>query len=134
MNKKIEERFIKEYFIKSRRERILYELSNKKKRMDCIWNFSFWVGYLQKNKIYYKGNKKNVVDIEEWIKGKTSEERCYIISSDEEIDGKILKVDEALQRTIGFGMPSILIFSDIAIIETEREDYGAAIKYLLEKK
>ena len=60
----------------------------------------------------------------------TADDKCYIISWNSGIDGNWLNAEEALKKIIGYGMPSIAIFNDLVIIETEQE-LGAATKYVL---
>ncbi len=56
MNIEIEKRFVKDYIIKSRRDRIYYELSNKKKRKKAIAGFCHnAVDYLEECKIKSQG-------------------------------------------------------------------------------
>ena len=129
MNKAIEESFVNSYIIKSKRERLLYELCGKKRR-DGIDRFSHNTDTLLiESKIKLKGQhiSKDLQD----IVTKSKCHKCYVISYFEELDGKEFNKDEALNRILGCGMPSIVISDDFAIIQTEQEQ-GPAIKYLLQ--
>ncbi|MBD5134785.1 MAG: hypothetical protein HDT39_02290 [Lachnospiraceae bacterium] len=53
-----------------------------------------------------------------------------MISWESDIDGRILPIENAINEVIGNGMASIVIFSNVILIETEQEQ-GAAIKYVL---
>lgn len=130
MNKKIEEEFVKNYIVSNKRERLLFELKGKK-RKDGIGRFCHCTDVLLKETIikesgkYIRDELQNVIDT-------VKEETCYIISYFEDIDGKEMDKREVLNTIIGRGMPSIAIFKDVAIIETEQEQ-GAAVKFLLQK-
>ena len=41
-----------------------------------------------------------------------SDDKCYVISYYDDLDGKELKKNDVLNQIIGRGMPSIAIFSD----------------------
>lgn len=130
MNKAIEESFVNSYIINSKRERLLFELCGKKRR-DGIGRFSHCAeSLLNETKIKLKGQHiskdlRNVV-------ATANSHKCYVISYSEELDGKEFNKDEIIDLILGCGMPSIAIFDNFAIIETEQEQ-GPAIKYLLQK-
>ena len=130
MNKLIEENFVKSYIIKNRRERLLFELWGKK-RSDGICRFCHGADTLiDASKIKLKGQyiSTELGNIVATAKSR----KCYVISFFEELDGKEFNKDEVLELILGCGMPSIAVFDDFAIIETEQEQ-GPAIKYLLQK-
>ncbi len=130
MNRLIEEDFVNNYIIKSKRERLLFELCGKK-RKDGIGRFSHYAeDILNSAKIQLKGQyiEKDLRD----IVAKTNSHKCYVISYIDELDGREFNKNEILDIMLGCGMPSIAIFNDFAIIETEQEQ-GPAVKYLLQK-
>ena len=130
MNKVIEENFVNSYVIKNKRERLLFELWGKKRR-DGIGRFSHCTDNLiDDSKIRFKG-KYISNDLKE-IVATTNTSKCYVISWYEELDGKEFNKDDVLDLLLGCGMPSIAIFDDFVIIETEQEQ-GPAIKYFLRK-
>ena len=130
MNKVIEENFVNSYIMKNKRERLLFELWGKK-RSHGIGRFSHCTDNLiDDSKIKLKGQyiSKDLRD----IIATTNCHKCYVISYFEEFDGKEFNKDEILDLMLGCGMPSIAIFDDFAIIETEQAQ-GPAIKFLLQK-
>lgn len=134
MNNKFELEFINNYITKNKRERILYELTSKKKRKNAIGRFCHnTLEYIDKTKIVYKGNTISVYELENLIKKYTKDKEGYLISWDSDIDGSILPIENALNEVIGKGMASIVVFSNVILIETEQEQ-GAAIKYVLALK
>lgn len=130
MNKVIEENFVNSYVIKNKRERLLFELWGKKRR-DGIGRFSHRAdNHIDDSKIRLKGQYISN-DLKE-IVATTNTSKCYVISWYEEFDGKEFNKDDVLDLLLGCGMPSIAIFDDFVIIETEQEQ-GPAIKYFLQK-
>ena len=117
MNVEIEKRFVKEYIKKNRRDRMLYELNNAKKRINAIGRFCHRAAdYLIASKIVYKGTS-----LEQGIEilNVAHSKECYLISYDD-IDGKVLAPMEAMERIESCGMASIAIFTDFCVIKTEQ--------------
>ena len=131
MNNKFELEFVNNYITKGKRERLLYELTSKKKRKNAISRFCHnTLAYIDKNKVVYEGNTISVYELEKLIKKYSKNKEGYVISWESDIDGRILPIDNAINEVIGNGMASIVIFSNVILIETEQEQ-GAAIKYVL---
>ena len=127
MNRQIENGFIECYIVKNKRERLAHELFGKK-RMDGVGRFCHCADeFLVASKIKAKG--QYITD--ELYKRIPKNKKCYVISCAEDLDGKEFDGGEILNLILGRGMPSIAVFEDFAIIETEQEQ-GPAVKYLLE--
>ncbi|MCI8410508.1 MAG: hypothetical protein HFJ09_14755 [Lachnospiraceae bacterium] len=60
----------------------------------------------------------------------TNERKCYIVSFYKDIDQTMIKVEDLFYRVIGLGRVSIMIFTNMALIETEQIQ-GPAMKYVL---
>lgn len=129
-----EKSFLSKFIKKNKRPRLEYELLNLKKRKNAIGRFCHTSkDYVEVSKIIYEGNKITISSLNNLIKKYTQEKNCYLISWYTEIDGILIDLNKALEITIGAGMPSILIFKNLVVIETEQEQ-GAAIKYVLFSK
>ena len=130
MNRGIEEQFVESYIVKNRQERMLFELRGKR-REDAVWRFCHRSDeMLIESRIKACGPK-----IEQVLRQRIAQsraEKCYVISLFEGLDGKEFGREEVLDLILGRGMPSIAVFDDFAIIETEQVQ-GPAVKYLLEK-
>lgn len=76
----------------------------------------------------------NPEKIAEIMKMHGAGEICYSISWCEEIDGKELPLLMALEKAVGFGMPSIVscIPGKLAYFEAEQE-YGAPPRFILKR-
>lgn len=131
MNSEYEKTFVDKFISKNKRARIEYELSHTKKRKNAIGRFCHdSLNYLEESKIIFSGNSITVHELNALIKKYTQEKSCYLISWDSDIDGGFLEREKALNKIIGAGMASIMVFKNLLVIETEQEQ-GAAIKYVL---
>ncbi len=133
MDKVIEECIVKSYFIKNRQDRILHEL-NSEKRNRAIWRLSHnYLDYLKQNcLIEISRPNSDYLEIARILKNHGAGDLCYVLSINTEIDGKHLNLLEALEKAVGFGLPSIVscIPGKLAYFEAEQE-YGAPPRYLL---
>jgi len=130
VNKQIEEAFVKNYIVSHKRERLLFELHGKK-RQEGIGRFCHCADTLLIPSTVKAHGKYITQQLQQQIAiSKCS--KCYVISIFEELDGIVLDKEEVLEAILGLGMPSIAIFDDFVIVETEQVQ-GPAIKYLLQK-
>ncbi len=130
MNKKLEGDFVNTYIVKNKRERLLFELQGKK-RSEAIGRFCHRTDELLMLAVIKAKGPYILDEIEARIRT-SGTDACYVISFFPELDGKVFRKKEIMEKIIGLGMPSIAVFVDFAIIETEQEQ-GPAVKYLLEK-
>lgn len=125
-----EQFFIQHFIVKNKRERLQLELTNESRRQRAISRFNHGaIKYIDERKIIYSGNDISWSDLKKLIDRNTDEKRCYIISSDEEIDRTMIKIEDLFDCVIGLGA-AIMVFTNIAIIETEQVQ-GPAMKYVL---
>lgn len=129
-----EKYFVNTFIEKSKRERLLHELSNDKKRIVAMSRFNH-VGfkYLDNRKLIYQGNKISRNELFALVQEHTGDKQCYIMAYNREYDQKILDSKAALDTIIGNGMAAIMIWSNLVIIESEQEQ-GPAEKYVLLEK
>lgn len=128
MNKRIEEEFVNNYIVSNKRERLIFELQGKKRR-NGVDRFCHCVDNLVIKSAIKERGKYILQELQKTITAAKTD-KCYVISFFEDIDGKVMDKNEVLDTIIGRGMPSIVIFDDFVIIETEQEQ-GPAMKYLL---
>lgn len=69
------------------------------------------------------------------LKKQGATDECYVISWNEEIDGKKLPLNEALKKVVGYGMPSIVscIEGKLAYFEAEQVA-GSPPRFLLKRE
>ncbi len=122
--------FVKKYIKKERQERLLFQLTNPKKRYEGLDRFCHQSSQLiDTRKIVLKGD-----DLErqkEFIKfAEKHNESCLIISPDSFVDGTEMTFIEAINTALNLFEAVIIIGSDYAIVFGEVEK-GGREKYLL---
>lgn len=123
--------FIQNFIRKNKRERLQFELSSEGRRQNGISRFDHdTMKYIDERKLIYSGNNISWGALKEMIYQNTNERKCYIISYYKEIDQTMIKVEDLFDCVIGLGRASIMIFTNMAIIETEQTQ-GPAMKYVL---
>jgi hypothetical protein len=119
-NHSLENKVVNKFFIKEKRERIKAFLGNPKRRRD----FTFSLAHCQDLR-FEKFNKvtgrNEAMQISKYVSKLEKINTCYIISENENIDGKVLKITEALNETIGRGDGTLLVFGDAEILFFEGE-------------
>lgn len=129
MDNKIEKNFIQKFIIKNKRERLLFELSGKK-RQHGIGRFCHTADdLLLKNKIILSGNKLYYDEIIKTAEKYTLSKQWYIIAYDPVLDKKTCKLGEALDFVLGNGMAAIIVSDNMAVIETE-QCFGTPMRYI----
>ena len=108
---------------KDRRERLLFEL--RKHRGRFVSRFCHGaLKYLDSRFVTrLEPPNSDPAAILRLLEARGATKSCYAISSNNQIDGRILPLAEALLAAVGFGMPSILSCRPglLAYIETEQE-------------
>lgn len=133
MNCEYENIFTEQFIVRERRERIRFELGGKKRR-DALSKFCHdSENLLMMNRVIYSGN-----DISQSALIKLAEENCksklcYIMAYNNDIDGIVCGIEEAVDKAVGNGMAAIIILDGFAIVETE-QCFGNAQKYVLSLK
>jgi hypothetical protein len=129
-----EEIFVNTFIQKNRRDRALYELTTESKR----WKFCDrlchdYLGMFESK--YLQPISDLGFDPVGLLKRLTklgAKETCHVISSYDDVDGKQLPLEEAIQATLGRGFPSVLICvaDSLAYFEAEQVK-GPPPRYLL---
>lgn len=124
-----ETRICKRFFNKRSYERLLYELTSKKKRGDFLCKMS------HTSKLYI-GNcilsefimPPKIDDIITFLNDK----KCYIISAYDKYDGKICEITDVLSDIWANGMPYMVVnlHCDRAYLETEY-NFSEHVSYFL---
>lgn len=129
----MEKNFIFQFVVKNKQDRLLYELSGKK-RMDGIGRFAHNAEeMLIKDKIILSGNNIYYNDIIKFTEKYNSNVKWYIIAFNREFDKKYCELSEALDLILGNGMPAIIVSGNTAIVETE-QCIGNPMRYILQTK
>ena len=130
MNSELEKDFIYRFVIKEKRERLLYELSGRK-RMDGISRFCHNAADLiRQDAIIRSGDDLFSEEILRIIEKYTSRKQAYLIAFQEDLDQVSCDLQTALDQVLGNGMAAIILLDTIAVIETEQCN-GTPYRYLL---
>ncbi|MEM4992581.1 hypothetical protein WKH56_08570 [Priestia sp. SB1] len=125
MNTEIEKIIIKSFFAKRIQDRVLFELSSTKKRKDALSRLCHTYKTTLKEEYMIAIEKPNSdpVEIAALLKKNGAGNTCYVVSWNEEIDGKELPLLTALEKAVGYGMPTIIacIPNKLAYFEAEQE-------------
>ena len=130
MDRKIEQIFVKNFIVKDKRERTLFELSSDKKR-DSIIHRIF--GLLDdKYKVFceYKINYEEFLSIIK--KYADVKKNCYVIA-DSADDGQILRLDKAYNNMMFESGDYFIFYQDNIVIAKEEVIFGSPYKKILVK-
>lgn len=135
MDQEYEKILVKSFFTKRIQNRVLYELASPKKRKHVISRLSNYQDYLE-TEYFIEIPKPNSYYIEtlDLLKKYGAGDFCYAISNHHELDGRHLKLQEALEKAIGNGMPSLIscIPNKLAYFEGEQM-YGSPDRFIILK-
>ena len=125
-----EKSFVKRFIKKEKQDRLLFELSGKK-RQHGIERFCHNAeDMIETERIVYSGNSLFPDEILKITKQYKVPESCYIIAYQKELDKKYVSFEDALGLVLGNGMAAIIICNDFAVIETEQYS-GTPFRYIL---
>jgi hypothetical protein len=125
----IESKVIENFIIKSKRERYLNFIKKSKTRKkftDELAHFSNQLELFEE----IKNNERSVIDAQ--LKRLGLKGECYVISENNELDGKRMAIDKALSEAIGMGMGTLIVFGDAELVFYEGE--GPSDRWIKELK
>ena len=114
----IETKVIKRFIIDKKQDRYLSFIQKDKTRRKFAKELAHFSSQL-KDFEEIKGNEWKV--IEDTVANLGNPTDCYVISEDNQIDGRRMKIDEALTKTIGNGMGTLIVFGDANQVYYEGE-------------
>ena len=125
-----EKSFVKKFIKKEKQDRLLFELSGKK-RQHGIERFCHNAeDMIDTERIAYSGNNLLPDEILKITKQYKVPESCYIIAYQKELDKKYVSFEDALGLVLGNAVAAIIICNDFAVIETEQYS-GTPFRYIL---
>ena len=125
----IESKVIENFIIKSKRERYLNFIKKSKTRKkftDELAHFSNQLELFEE----IKNNERSVIDAQ--LKRLGLKGECYVISENNELEGKRMAIDKALSEAIGMGMGTLIVFGDAELVFYEGE--GPSDRWIKELK
>lgn len=130
MNRDLEKKFVDQFIVKNKRERLWYELSGKK-RTQGISRFCHRAeDMLVANAIIQSGNDLYAAEIRSVIQRYISNQQAYILAFQKEIDQLTCDLSMALELVLGNGMAAVILLDGMAVIETE-QSRGTPMRYIL---
>ena len=132
MIEEIEKSFVKRFIKKTKQDRLLFELSGKKRQHGIERFCHNTEDLIDTERIAYSGNNLFLDEILRIIKQYTVPESCYILACQKELDKKHVSFEDALGLVLGNGMAAIIICNDFAVIETEQYS-GTPFRYILHR-
>lgn len=125
--------FVKTYIRKERQERLLFQLTNSKKRYEGLDRFCHnSADLIDKRKIVLKGD--DLDRQKDFLKfADKNNKPCLIISPDSFIDGEVMNLKEAVAVAVNLFEAVIIIGNGFALVFGEVEK-GGREKYLLAEK
>ena len=119
-NTDLEIKVIKKFIDKAKQDRYIQFVSKLKNRHKFISDLSHF-NFLSRDKFEKINGDEREIILASLQKNKVSDQSCYIISENKEIDTKTLVTKDAIRETVGHGMGTILVFGDADIIYYESE-------------
>ncbi|WP_242237398.1 hypothetical protein [Bacillus cereus group sp. BfR-BA-01316] len=136
MDKEYEETFVKKFFSKRLRDRVLFELFSPKKRRDALWrlNHNYNVVLNEKYIVSITQRIANTDELLQLLKNYGAQDSCYVMSLNEDVDGKHLPLHIAVEKIAFYGLSSIIscVPDKLAYFQAE-QDYGPRERYLLKR-
>lgn len=133
MDKEYEYQIVKTFFNKHYQDRIIFELSSKKKRKDAIKRLSHDYENILEKKLMQETDSSDLEEIYRLLNVDNHNKLCYIISFYKEVDGKYLPLHQSLDSIFYNGMPSLVIWSlQLAYFQGEQV-IGPTPRYILKK-
>ena len=130
MIEEIEKTFVDKFIIKSQKDRLLFELSGKK-RQNAIGRFCHSTeNIIKSDRIVSSGDTLFSDEILAIAKQYNVSGLCYIIAYNKNLDRKSCTLNDALNFVLGNGMAAIIICNNLVVIETE-QCFGTPIRYIL---
>lgn len=114
----IETKVIKNFIVKNKQERYLTFISKEKTRGKFLDKLAHFSTELKGFDEIINGKYK---EIRERIKPLKNVMDCYIISENRDIDGRRMKIEEALTETIGYPFGTLIVFGNADVVYYEGE-------------
>ena len=103
MDNQIEKEAVKIFLNKNCQDRINYELSSKKKRIEVFNKLCHNFNTLINNDYMEICNENEYSNIIKKLKSYGAQNSCYVLSYNTLIDGQYMNLDEALKMVVGYG-------------------------------
>ena len=126
-----EEMFARNFINPKKRDRYLSLLDTPKGRSKVVHGLDHCEDIDRRYANQLPVNQQNPNAIEKILRQKGAPEVCHVMSANPEIDGKDMPLGEALKKTIGMGMGTLISCIPGRLAYFEYEDAGE--RYILER-
>jgi hypothetical protein len=137
MDKEKEAVIVNRFFSKRLKGRVVHELTSGKKRVEALNRLchDYKNTLIPEYMFEIQSPNSDYQEIASLLKKQGAPNECYVISWNEEVDGKHLPLNEALKKVVGFGMPSIVscIEGKLAYFEAEQES-GSPPRFIIKRE
>ena len=129
MDQQIEQEFAKTFVQKFYRERIIYELGNKKKRHDAIQKLPT---IIDNKYIVLDATKMSEEAVLDFLSGKIDiDDECYIIADYSDDDGQKKNFKKAMEEYFYFGTVVVFICKNSFVFMKDESCVGSCGKWIL---
>ncbi|MDE6442264.1 MAG: hypothetical protein K2L12_05900 [Clostridia bacterium] len=131
MNREIEEKFINNFIVKDKRERIRFELSSAKKRETVIQRI---YNLLDRKFAVLEDPKVSDEELKSVLKKYFNPNKeCYIISESDD-DGRVMPFKQAFENMIDFEVNYLIICDENTVLMSEEyTTFGSPNRIILHK-
>ena len=119
-NTDLEIQVIKKFVIKRKRDRYIPMIQKPKDRPNFLGQLAHFNDLIESDFVEIKGANE-LEQIKKHIGSLAKTGKCYAISENQELDGKIVDIDVALNETIGHSGGTFLVFGKAQILYYEGE-------------
>ncbi|MGG0741462.1 hypothetical protein [Niallia taxi] len=129
-----EEQIVKGFIVKRIQDRVLFELSKKKYRDKLHSRLTNYFKTTVDKRYIQTIEYINIPELIQLLKREGAPSQCYILSYDQEYDGKYYSLNDALEKLMFNGMPYIIscIPGKLAYFQGERE-LGEPVRFLFKR-
>ena len=124
--------FVRAFIIAAKQGRLVELLAKPKRRRDVLETLYHSKDLDPRFMVKIPPAKQTAEGIETLLRARGAPEQCYVISTDEYLDGKTVTLRDAITRIIGVGHGTLLSCVPGQLGYFEGEDAGA--RYVLERR
>lgn len=136
-NNSTETQFVETFVLKNKRERSIFELRSKRKRINFFNKLCHRYDEIFDARLMAAIPPPNSDSdaIYRLLVNEGAGRDCYLMSHYEELDGKTMLLAEALHSCVGCGMPSVVICDPIQLAYFEAEqEVGPPPRFILKNR
>jgi hypothetical protein len=103
-----EEALIRTFVVKSKRDRLVELLANRKRREDVTSSLAHFRDLDSRFVVALPSSQQDARAIEREFRRRGAGESCYVVSENPDLDGQRMRLGEVLDRVVGGGMGTLV--------------------------